>query len=219
MNPANHTSGPDISDGGLGAVLARAGVGKTAVLVQIGLNSLMDRTNVLHVSLKEPIQKVCLWYEEMFANLAENLNIEESPEVWQELLPHRFIMAFAPDAFGMPLLFQRIAELEEQGIFYPRVVLIDGLALDDGALESLEQIKAFAGENRMKVWFSARTHRETTNPKAPMKGPFSKLAPLFEKTLVLDPESSGIHIHMFKGLQAEEDKWLLDPKTMLIKKC
>ena len=50
-----------LSEGGFGAVLARAGVGKTALLVQLALNNLLQNKNVLHISLDDPVKKVSLW--------------------------------------------------------------------------------------------------------------------------------------------------------------
>ena len=46
--------------GEFGAVLARAGVGKTAFLVQLSLNALLRGKNVLHISLEDPVNKVSL---------------------------------------------------------------------------------------------------------------------------------------------------------------
>ena len=50
-----------LSKGGFGAVLARAGVGKTAIMVQLSLETLLRGKNVLHISLSDPVNKVSLW--------------------------------------------------------------------------------------------------------------------------------------------------------------
>ena len=47
-----------LPQGGFGAVLARAGVGKTALLVQLALNTMLRDKNVLHISLNDPVNKV-----------------------------------------------------------------------------------------------------------------------------------------------------------------
>ena len=44
--------------GNFGAVTSRAGVGKTAFLVQIAISSLLKDKNVLHISIKDPVEKV-----------------------------------------------------------------------------------------------------------------------------------------------------------------
>jgi KaiC/GvpD/RAD55 family RecA-like ATPase len=58
-----------IPEGGFGAVLAHAGVGKTALLVQLALNAMLRDRNVLHISLNDPVGKVSLWYQELFHHL------------------------------------------------------------------------------------------------------------------------------------------------------
>ena len=60
-----------LPSGGFGAVLARAGLGKTAILVQLALDSLLRSRNVLHISLDDSVKKVCLWYEEVFRNISD----------------------------------------------------------------------------------------------------------------------------------------------------
>ena len=60
-----------IPEGGFGAVLARAGVGKTALLVQLAVNALLRGNNVLHISLNDPVKKVSLWYKEVFNHLTK----------------------------------------------------------------------------------------------------------------------------------------------------
>ncbi len=55
--------------GGCGAILARAGVGKTSFLVQLALNTMLRNENVLHISLEDHVSKISLWYQEVFNNL------------------------------------------------------------------------------------------------------------------------------------------------------
>ena len=44
--------------GNLGLVMARAGVGKTAFLVQVALDDLMRERSVLHVTLEQTVEHV-----------------------------------------------------------------------------------------------------------------------------------------------------------------
>ncbi len=78
----------DILDSGqFGAVLARAGVGKTAFLVQLSLNALLRGKNVLHISLTDPVDKVSLWYKEVFNLIAEQYQIHQINQLWESVLP------------------------------------------------------------------------------------------------------------------------------------
>ncbi|MGD9360568.1 MAG: cytoplasmic protein, partial [Desulfobacterales bacterium] len=81
-----------LNAGEFGAVLARAGVGKTAFLVQLSLNALLREKNVLHIGLDDPVNKVSLWYQEVFNLIAEQYKVDQISQLWESLLPHRFIM-------------------------------------------------------------------------------------------------------------------------------
>ena len=70
------------SAGRFGAVLARAGVGKTALIVQIALNSLLCSKNVLHISLTEPVGKVNLWYQEVLERLAQQYQVPKMEKLY-----------------------------------------------------------------------------------------------------------------------------------------
>jgi len=93
-----------ISDGEFGAVLSRAGVGKTAFLVQLALNAMLRNRNVLHISLNDPVDKITLWYKELYNHLAQRHAIEQAGQIWESLLPHRFIMTFRVAEFSVPRL-------------------------------------------------------------------------------------------------------------------
>lgn len=145
--------------GGFGALLARAGLGKTALLVQLALDSLIQDRNVLHVSLGDPVKKVCLWYEEVFRNIAAQYGIRQADRLWEEILRHRLIMTFNVDSFSVPKLEERLTDLREQNIFSPRIILIDGLAFDENMRASLNDLKTLAKDQAMSVWFTVRIHR------------------------------------------------------------
>ena len=94
--------------GNFGAVTSRAGVGKTAFLVQIAISSLLKEKNVLHISIQDPVDKVNLWYKELFLNLTQNYDAKESRHLWEALLTNRFIMTFETESFDFDKLFSRI---------------------------------------------------------------------------------------------------------------
>ncbi|MCK5420495.1 MAG: hypothetical protein KAI93_18350, partial [Desulfobacterales bacterium] len=114
----------DILKGGeFGAVMARAGVGKTAFLVQLALNSMLREKNVLHISLNDPVKKVSLWYKEVFNRIATQYAIHQSAQLWDTVLPHRFIMTFRVEGFSVPKLEERLTDLIEQNIFKPHAII------------------------------------------------------------------------------------------------
>jgi hypothetical protein len=205
--------------GGFGALLARAGVGKTALLVQIALDTLLRNKNVLHISLDEPVNKVSLWYSEVFHHLAEQYNVQQMEPLWETVLPHRFIMTFKVEGFSVPKLEERMADLIEQKIFIPQMLMIDGLPFDASAHAFLEGLKALTQRHGMHAWFTVRTHRHEEPGPEGLPLPLSGVADLFEVVIQLQPIGDEIRVKALKGApdHFDETPLLLDPTTLLIR--
>jgi len=208
-----------LSAGEFGAVLAHAGVGKTALLVQLAMNSMLRNRNVLHISLNDPINKVNLWYSELFHHLAEGYEGKQISRLWESVLPHRFIMTFRVEGFTVPKLKERLSDLSEQGIFSPAMMIIDGLHFDESLRSGLNDLKAMAAENGMHVWFTVHTHRHESPGADGLPASFSAVAGLFDLILELQPQHADVHIKRLRGKESSPDgpALLLDPSTMLIK--
>ncbi len=208
-----------LSAGGFGAVLAHAGVGKTALLVQLAMNGMLRGRNVLHISLNDPVNKVNLWYSELFHHLAGHYEGAQISRLWESVLPHRFIMTFRVENFTVPKLRERLSDLTEQGIFSPAMMIIDGLHFDESLRADLNDLKALAAGNGMHVWFTVHTHRHESPGTDGLPVSFSAVAGLFDLVLELQPEHSDVHIKLLRGKEPTPagSPLLLDPSTMLIK--
>jgi hypothetical protein len=208
-----------LNAGEFGAVLARAGVGKTAFLVQLSLNALLRGKDVLHISLEDPVNKVSLWYQEVFNLITEQNKVDQINQLWESLLPHRFIMTFRVEGFSVPKLEERLSDLMEQNIFSPQMMIVDGFPFDESVHKSLTEFKDLIKNHQMPVWFTIRTHRhENLGPDGiPMQ--LARLSDLFEIAIQLLPVGKEIHVKAVKGAESfsEQLDLRLDPSTMLIK--
>lgn len=204
--------------GGFGAILARAGVGKTSLMVQLALNSLLSSRNVLHISMDDPVKKVSLWYDEVFRHIAEKYQLVQIDQLWEAILPHRFIMTFKVEGFSVPRLEERLTDLTEQGIFFPNMIIIDGLPFTEDDRGQLQDLKQLALKHSLHVWFSVRTHRHETTESDGVPASFTEVSDLFEVLVGLQPEGEEIHVRVLKGGSADRDHrgLRLDPSTMLI---
>ena len=208
-----------LNKGQFGAVMARAGVGKTAFLVQLALNCMLREKKVLHISLDDPVKKVSLWYKEVFSRIATQYDIPQSGQLWDAILPHRFIMTFRVEGFSVPKLEERLTDLIEQDIFKPDMMIIDGIPFEDSMSPDLANLKTLVNKHPMHVWFTIRTHRhEDPDPNGtPLQ--FIPVADLFEVAIHLVPVGKQILIKALKGARPHGDQTdlMLDPATMLIK--
>jgi hypothetical protein len=207
-----------LNKGEFGAVMARAGVGKTAFLVQLALSSMLREKNVLHISLNDPVKKVSLWYKEVFSRITTHYHIQQSSQLWDLVLPHRFIMTFRVEGFSVPKLEERLTDLIEQDIFRPDAMIIDGVPFEAPIQQDLADLKHLAARLGMQVWFTIRTHRHEDPGPNGTPTQLMNVADLFEVVIQLVPVGKNIQIKAFKGPGSSGDQpdLMIDPATMLI---
>jgi hypothetical protein len=208
--------------GNFGAVTSRAGVGKTAFLVQIAISNLLKDKNVLHISIQDPVDKVDLWYKELFLNLTQNHDTKQSRQLWDTLLTRRFIMTFETVSFDFTKLITRIDELRTQGIFLPQLIILDGLSLDISMQPELNLLKEYAIKNNCTIWFSVRTHRHQSDDPVTMLQQFAENSNvLFNMIIQLLPHKDKIQVKRLSLEKELDDRppLLIDPSTMMIKEA
>ena len=212
------TSEDSLPDGAFGAVLARAGIGKTAFLVQIALYTMLQDRNVLHVSLEDPVDKVTLWYREVFNLLTQKRHLKAPSPLWDDVLPRRFIMTFKVEGFSVPKLRERMTDLMEQSIFRPHTLIVDGMPFEGDIRSQLEELKELSAETGVRCWFTVRTHRHEAPLPDGTPPQLSSLQDLFEVAVQLLPDGQDIHICILKGFENLRCNTAVrfDPATMLI---
>jgi len=208
-----------LPNGGLGAVLAHAGVGKTALLVQVALNMMIREESVLHVSLQDAVGKVDVWYRELFRNIAGNFTELEVQEYWNKIQSYRFIMTFRVESFSVPILEERLTDLLQQNIFKPHTVIIDGLRLDEAGRDQLVLLQELAKKYSMRIWFTVHAHRHERPAENGLPVFFLNVIDLFDVIVQLEAKGDEVYIKAVKGQSpgAKQDSLVLDPATMLIK--
>jgi hypothetical protein len=203
----------------LGLVMARAGLGKTAILVQIALDSMLRGNKVLHVAIGESIEKTRDRYDEILSLMVEDLSEEARTEVSRQ----RMIMTFKEHVFSRAMLEERLKDLIQQDIFKPDCMIIDGYDFDGNgrrAMEGLKQLMADLGV--AVVWFSAVSHRD--DPRVSTDGvpaPCHTIDDLFEIVLLINPQDNVMNLDILRCAYCEVQPGTtlqLDPSTMLIKK-
>jgi hypothetical protein len=208
-----------IAKGEFGAVMARAGIGKTPVVVQLAIFSMIANKKVMHISLDEPVNKVNLWYKEMFHNIAEQSNIEMATAQWEKILPNRFIMTLQLDGFSVPRLKERLDDLSEQDIFTPETLVIDSFPFERCDKKTLTDLKALAEEMNINVWFTIKTHRHEKPNAEGLPVQLTGYSDLFNTLLQIMPEEDKIKVQLVKGdvIENSATQLIIDPSTMLVK--
>jgi hypothetical protein len=202
----------------MGLVMARAGLGKTAILVQFALDCMLLGNKVLHVSIGEGVDKTRTWYDDILSLLTDGEKIESIPEV----MKNRMIMTFKESSFSKALLEERLDDLVQQNIYKPECLIIDGYDFESNDKKSLEELRDFMNERGLKmIWFSAVSHRDDARVSLDgVPAPCHEVDSLFETVLLINPEGDAMKLDIVKCDSCAVDPGttlLLDPSTMLIK--
>ncbi len=209
----------------MGLVMARPGLGKTAILVQIALDSLLRGKQVVHVSIGQTIEKAKGWYDDILNDISASAKHEDMAALLLDVSRNRMIMTFNASTFSRPKLEERLNDLIYQDIFRPSCVIIDGLDFTKVDRQTLADIRDLQKEANLSIWFSAVTLREAqseTVVKHDMPAPCDMVDDLFDTAIMLQPESGDegkIFLNVLKdatGCVAPGKSLRLDPTTLVV---
>ncbi|HET7754814.1 MAG TPA: hypothetical protein VFK85_12970 [Anaeromyxobacteraceae bacterium] len=146
-----------LGKGHLGVIMAPAGVGKSACLVQIGLDALLRQQPVLHVAVGQSVEHVSTRYDALFEDLAERVGLADRSGVRESMAHRRLIWSSAEDTFSAPGLDEALAAFEAHLDFGPATILVDGFGWEEpGCTETVAALKATAVRVGAELWMTAR---------------------------------------------------------------
>jgi hypothetical protein len=213
--------------GGLGrgniAVLASPkGVGKTACLVHIATDKLLQGRNVIHVSYSSRVDYIITWYEDIFKEIAKDRKLANAVAVHDEIIANRVIMNFKQDGTRTEQVLKSLEAMITFGKFNADTVIVDGYDFSRPVCDDLARFKDFAGRLGLEVWFSASL-RETGSPLYGADGIPSLLKPVcpaIDVVITLHALDEQVEFRVVKDRDHPAPGILpikLDPRTFLIK--
>jgi hypothetical protein len=207
-----------LSAGSLGAVVARAGVGKTSFLVQSALYAMLNGKNVLHINLSDSVKKTALWYNEVLSLMKTHGDEQGGGLSLSPLLSRRLIMTMKATGFSVDGVRERLMDFVEQNVFSPQLIVLDGFSVDASRRETIAALKGLSRELSLSTWLSVPAHREEERDDRQRPAGFSAVADLFDVAWELLPESKKIRVRSLPtGEGAVSDPGLfLNPSTMLL---
>ncbi len=213
---------PGPGAGRLALVMGRAGIGKTAFIVGIGIDALLSGQKILHVSLERSVDKIRTWYDDL---LMELLRREKKLEHWAaiqlEIERNRHIQTYLGGTFSIDRLKTGLKLMRDYMEFVPQVLILDRLEFEKLSLEDLEKLKAIGAEIGAEIWMSCRTHRDAPQPEAGhLPQPANRVEKGIDLAFDLVPQDGKVRLHVLKDDQKwvnEELNILLNPKTLLLR--
>ncbi|MFH2010474.1 MAG: AAA family ATPase [bacterium] len=209
-----------LGPGDLGVITARAGVGKSALLVNIALAQLLQERPVLHVALDQQVAEVRAWYDRMVTEAARHGLLEATDAQRMELERRRHIHSYLRQGFTAEKLSEALAFLADVMDFHPHTVLIDGFPFELASTEVVDELRDLARSSETSIWLTALTHRhEPIDPEVGLPKPVDRFAELLRLVVRLVPEGNRVLLRLLQdqgGPGSEQLPIRLDPATMLL---
>ena len=219
-SPVSKTIGiENVKDGKFGAVLSRAGVGKTRFLVQIALTQLLSDEKILHISLDDTIEKINLRYNEGYTNLVDSIGYvdpQKAVRVWEDINPNKVGISYTEKTFDTDKIKDYLKSFKKAEIALPSIMIIDGLNFDTDISNTIDQLENLNREFSIFTWFSMKSHREEDLCEDGFPVQLETYKDRFDKAIFLQPVEDKIEVIILKDSDRTDQKYQLDPATMTI---
>jgi hypothetical protein len=209
-----------LAAGELGIIASRKGVGKTACLVHIATDKLLQGKHVIHVSFAGRTDHIISWYEDIFREIAKKRSLDSAMDIHDELIKHRVIMNFSLDGVTIEQVLKSVRAMVKEGGFAADIVIVDGFDFYEQKVDALLKMKEFAQEMGVAVWLSASLRGD--DPLYKEDGMPFAIEQYMEATdvlITLTPHADHVRLSLIKdhARQLQEELNLkLDAKSLLI---
>jgi hypothetical protein len=191
-----------LGKGHLGVIMAPPGVGKSACLVQIGLDALLRERPVLHVAVGQSVDHVSAWYDALFDELAERVDLADRVGVRAAIARRRLIWSLPEGASCARALDEGLSAFRTHLAQDPSAILVDGFGWEGPECPAaLRDMKASASRAGAELWMTARDARGPDLGRvgiAPLSG---GLAALVDVGLFLEPHGRHVRLTLVKDFE------------------
>lgn len=212
--------GGTLGNGNLGVIVSKKGIGKTALVVHLAIDKMLQGKNIVHVAFSNNVEDVSLWYREIFTQVSNEVQMKDTLSTYESMLSKRTIMNFAKD---MPLknVLSSLDALITNAL-KADAVFFDSFSLEMAKEDDIKAIKDFAKKLKVETWFAVSPIEKDV--KINQYGVPSSIEP-YEKdidvlvALKMDDETKKVKMSVIKTPESNKTEVLsvtLNPQTMLI---
>ena len=207
-----------LGPGNLGVVLARAGVGKTPFLAQIGLGELLADRKVLHVSASTSVAEVRQCYDALVLDLRETSGLEDPSGAELLIERNRMIQVYRDHSLSSERLRRVMEMLTEHADFVPTTILVDGVDWELLAATELEELKDVALAAGAELWMTALTTRHARSGDSELlPPPCDAFDALIDVAVHLSPRGRHVDLRLLRDHDTDDVQVTtleLEPFTM-----
>ncbi len=211
-----------LGKGHIGVLASQKGVGKTACLVHIAADKLVQGQHIIHVSYATRVDYIITWYEDIFKEIAKKPRMKAALAMYDEIIRNRVIMNFKQDGARTEQVLKSLEAMIVHANFRAETIIVDGLDFGQAGPDDLRQFREFAGRLGLEIWFSASLRGDA--PLFDEKGiPFALKDYLAVIDVLISLQHHGDHVHLslvkdHDRLAPKDLRLKLDPTTLLIAK-
>lgn len=214
--------GGGLGQGNLGVVLSRPGVGKTAFLIGMSVDALLQGRRVLHITTEESVEKIRTFYDEIFNLMAENSQLENKMQQHVNLERNRYILAYNRKEFTLDKLRTSASFLRDSAHFQPDLVIMDGTPrFEQSETWEIEGVVDLARDLGAEVWTSSLTHRDDQlQDNRGLPAHISRFDALLSVIVYLDPMNDHVQVRILKDHDNPDPSPInmeLNPRTLLLR--
>ena len=188
--------------GDIGLVMARAGVGKSTLLVQMGLGELLAGREIMHIAAGQTVEQIEARYDALFRDLADAIGLADPRGDRVELARRRAIQAHGHVLLTAGRVWEAAATFRKHLGLAPTLVLLDGYDWEaDGASDrvALSDFRELGRELGASLWLTARTSRDQQGAHlTAVPPPLADLEELMDQVLFLEPEEHRINVRVLR---------------------
>lgn len=144
-----------LGKGNIGVIASRKGIGKTACLVHIATDKLLQNKHVIHASFSTKTDYIINWYEDIFREISKKRELESAVDVHDDIIRNRVIMNFNQSGVTTDQILSSIDAMIVGGKFAAESVVVDGYDFDRATPEGMVKLKTFAEKLGLELWISA----------------------------------------------------------------
>ena len=173
---------------------------------------LLQDKPVVHVSFNQKSDYVITWYQDIFNEMSKKKNLADAEEVKETLMKHRVILNFSQESITAARVISTLKALAEGGT-PTACLIIDGFDMTKFTAADYAELKAYAKDAGMVIWFSCNSDNDVTDKILP-----ADIAAEVDAVIYLEQKPDTIQMKVLKAKDSEAQSLnlKLDSKTLLI---
>jgi len=200
----------------LSVVLARSGVGKSAVLINFALDTLLRGKRVLHFAAGMDSERVHDYYQEIFQELSKE--VPQFGKVhWPELNQLLMVVSYRDADRMVNDLEKELNTIKDHAHLEPALLVVDGLDGDEASEDNLNTLKAISKSYGYKTIASLTIHRDASG-SVDLESPSDLVKSHSNHVYFLEPAQNKIKVDFLTDSGLQQLPIYFCPNDLIFKK-